>query len=136
MAAKRPFSLATRLTFFISLATIIAFFAFTWIMIHSVKAHFEERDVHDLRQLSTTLETVLDHADYPQARRLEIVKEYHCGLRQRLYLPGRWPGQYSLPVAQRAGSQPYAEYAGAGDAAPRRECDFMDRPAAAGNGAR
>ncbi|EPQ2325816.1 hypothetical protein QDT93_005219, partial [Klebsiella pneumoniae] len=25
MAAKRPFSLATRLTFFISLATIIAF---------------------------------------------------------------------------------------------------------------
>ncbi len=54
MAAKRPFSLATRLTFFISLATIIAFFAFTWIMIHSVKAHFEERDVHDLRQLSTT----------------------------------------------------------------------------------
>lgn len=55
MAAKRPFSLATRLTFFISLATIIAFFAFTWIMIHSVKAHFEERDVHDLRQLSTTL---------------------------------------------------------------------------------
>ncbi len=74
MVAKRPFSLATRLSFFISLATIIAFFAFTWIMIHSVKAHFEERDVHDLRQLSTTLETVLDHADYPQARRLEIVK--------------------------------------------------------------
>ncbi len=29
MAAKRPFSLATRLTFFISLATVIAFFAFT-----------------------------------------------------------------------------------------------------------
>ncbi len=41
MAAKRPFSLATRLTFFISLATIIAFFAFTWIMIHSVKAHLK-----------------------------------------------------------------------------------------------
>jgi two-component system heavy metal sensor histidine kinase CusS len=64
-------------------------------MIHSVKAHFEERDVHDLRQLSTTLETVLNHADYPQARRLEIVKN-HCGLRQRLYLSGRWPGQYSF----------------------------------------
>ncbi|HED3305627.1 TPA: Cu(+)/Ag(+) sensor histidine kinase [Klebsiella quasipneumoniae subsp. similipneumoniae] len=79
MAAKRPFSLATRLSFFISLATIIAFFAFTWIMIHSVKAHFEERDVHDLRQLSTTLETVLDHADYPQARRLEIVKNIIAG---------------------------------------------------------
>lgn len=48
-------------------------------MIHSVKAHFEERDVHDLRQLSTTTETVLDHADYPQARRLEIVKNIIAG---------------------------------------------------------
>lgn len=70
----RPFSLASRLTFFISLATIVAFFAFTWIMIHSVKAHFEERDVHDLKQLATTLETVLNHGDYPQAQRLDIVK--------------------------------------------------------------
>jgi two-component system heavy metal sensor histidine kinase CusS len=60
--------------FFISLATIVAFFAFTWIMIHSVKAHFEERDVHDLKQLATTLETVLNHGDYPQAQRLDIVK--------------------------------------------------------------
>ncbi|MFO5842244.1 hypothetical protein ACLBPJ_28075, partial [Klebsiella pneumoniae] len=33
MAAKRPFSLATRLTFFISLATIIAFFPFTLLLI-------------------------------------------------------------------------------------------------------
>lgn len=48
-------------------------------MIHSVKAHFEERDVHDLRQLSTTLETVLNHADYPQARRLEIVRNIIAG---------------------------------------------------------
>ncbi len=43
-------------------------------MIHSVKAHFEERDVHDLKQLATTLETVLNHGDYPQAQRLDIVK--------------------------------------------------------------
>ena len=41
---QRPFSLATRLTFFISLATIAAFFAFAWIMIHSVKVHFAEQD--------------------------------------------------------------------------------------------
>lgn len=104
-------------------------------MIHSVKAHFEERDVHDLRQLSTTTETVLDHADYPQARRLEIVKNIIAGY-ANVFICLDDGGQYSLPVAQRAGSQPYAEYAGAGDAAPRRECDFMDRPAAAGNGAR
>ena len=39
---QRPFSLATRLTFFISLATIAAFFAFAWIMIHSVKVHFAD----------------------------------------------------------------------------------------------
>ena len=44
---QRPFSLATRLTFFISLATIAAFFAFAWIMIHSVKVHFAEQDIND-----------------------------------------------------------------------------------------
>ncbi|MDP1103393.1 two-component sensor histidine kinase, partial [Klebsiella pneumoniae] len=74
MSSKRTFSIATMLTLFIILATIIDFFAFTWIIIHSVKAHFEERDVHELRQLSNTLETVLDHAHYPQARRQEIEK--------------------------------------------------------------
>ena len=36
---RRPFSLATRLTFFISLATIVAFSAFTGIMLHSVEKH-------------------------------------------------------------------------------------------------
>ena len=46
---QRPFSLATRLTFFISLATIAAFFAFAWIMIHSVKVHFAEQDINDLK---------------------------------------------------------------------------------------
>jgi len=70
----RPFSLATRLTFFISLATIASFFVFTWVMIHSVKAHFEERDIHDLKQIGTTLETMLSHNDEPVTRRLEILK--------------------------------------------------------------
>ena len=118
MAAKRPFSLATRLTFFISLATIIAFFAFTWIMIHSVKAHFEERDVHDLKQLSTTLETVLNHADYPQERRLEILKNVIGGSLTSLSV---WMsrGQYLISVARRPGTQPYYEYAGAGDEVAR-----------------
>ena len=49
---QRPFSLATRLTFFISLATIAAFFAFAWIMLHSVKVHFAEQDINDLKEIS------------------------------------------------------------------------------------
>ncbi len=48
--SRRPFSLAPRLTFFISLATIAAFFAFAWIMIHSVKVDFAEQDVNDLKR--------------------------------------------------------------------------------------
>ena len=59
---QRPFSLATRLTFFISLATIAAFFAFAWIMIHSVKVHFAEQDINDLKEISATLERVLNDA--------------------------------------------------------------------------
>ncbi|MGP8588166.1 two-component sensor histidine kinase, partial [Salmonella enterica subsp. enterica serovar Jukestown] len=42
---RRPFSLALRLTFFISLSTILAFFAFTWFMVHSVEKHFAEQDI-------------------------------------------------------------------------------------------
>ncbi|WP_367089084.1 hypothetical protein [Klebsiella pneumoniae] len=42
--SRRPFSLALRLTFFISLSTILAFIAFTWFMLHSVEKHFAEQD--------------------------------------------------------------------------------------------
>src|SRR5699024_10850482 len=72
---QRPFSLATRLTFFISLATIAAFFAFAWIMIHSVKVHFAEQDINDLKEISATLERVHSHRDVTQARRLRT-REY------------------------------------------------------------
>ncbi|RLZ14929.1 hypothetical protein, partial [Enterobacter hormaechei] len=41
--SRRPFSLALRLTFFISLSTILAFIAFTWFMLHSVEKHFAEQ---------------------------------------------------------------------------------------------
>ncbi|HBV9706602.1 TPA: two-component sensor histidine kinase, partial [Klebsiella pneumoniae] len=51
--SRRPFSLALRLTFFISLSTILAFIAFTWFMLHSVEKHFAEQDVSDLQQIST-----------------------------------------------------------------------------------
>ena len=40
---------------FISLATIAAFFAFAWIMIHSVKVHFAEQDINDLKRLAPPL---------------------------------------------------------------------------------
>ncbi|TLU67006.1 heavy metal sensor histidine kinase [Enterobacter sp. MF024] len=77
--SSRPFSLATRLTFFISLATIASFFVFTWIMIHSVKAHFEERDIHDMKQIGATLETVLSHQEEPEKQRLEILQNVVAG---------------------------------------------------------
>ena len=57
--SRRPFSLALRLTFFISLSTILAFIAFTWFMLHSVENHFAEQDVSDLQQISTTLNRIL-----------------------------------------------------------------------------
>ena len=51
---QRPFSLATRLTFFISLATIAAFFAFAD---HDPpgKVHFAEQDINDLKRLAPRL---------------------------------------------------------------------------------
>lgn len=76
---QRPFSLATRLTFFISLATIASFFAFAWIMIHSVKVHFAEQDINDLREISTTLERILNHPGEPESRRLETLKNVVAG---------------------------------------------------------
>lgn len=79
MRSKRPFSLATRLTFFISLATVTAFFAFAWIMIQSVKVHFAEQDVNDLNEISATLERILSHSDEPESRRLEIVQNVVAG---------------------------------------------------------
>lgn len=74
-----PFSLVTRLTFFISLATISAFFIFAWIIIRSINGHFAEQDINDLKQISSTLEKVLDHPDEPESRRLEILKNVVAG---------------------------------------------------------
>lgn len=82
MASKRwqrPFSLATRLTFFISLATIASFFSFAWIMIHSVKVHFAEQDINDLQEISATLERILNQPNEPESRRLETLKNVVAG---------------------------------------------------------
>ncbi|HGH3372774.1 TPA: Cu(+)/Ag(+) sensor histidine kinase [Kluyvera cryocrescens] len=70
---RRPFSLATRLTFFISLATIIAFAAFTGMMLHSVEKHFAEQDVNDLKQVNATLSSLLTAPDTSEAEKISNI---------------------------------------------------------------
>lgn len=55
----RPFSLNLRLTFFISLATILAFVILTSIMLNSVQSHFAEMDIKDLNKIKTTISSIL-----------------------------------------------------------------------------
>ncbi len=78
---RRPFSLSTRLTFFISLSTIIAFVAFTWVMLHSVEKHFAEKDISDLKQISLSLEKILKVPDASEQQKAEtisnIMATYH-----------------------------------------------------------
>ena len=71
----RPYSLALRLTFFISLSTIIAFFAFTWFMLHSVEKHFAEQDVRDLKQISLTMNRILQTPVAPDQKKISKIKE-------------------------------------------------------------
>ncbi|EBB7618435.1 TPA: two-component sensor histidine kinase, partial [Escherichia coli] len=73
--SRRPFSLALRLTFFISLSTILAFIAFTWFMLHSVENHFAEQDVSDLQQISTTLNRILQSPVDPDDKKISKIKE-------------------------------------------------------------
>ncbi|WP_413729919.1 Cu(+)/Ag(+) sensor histidine kinase [Sodalis sp. RH22] len=70
---QRPFSLAFRLTFFISLTTIAAFFVFTWIMINSVERHFGEQDIADLKQISATLANILSEKEESENIRLDKI---------------------------------------------------------------
>ncbi|WP_234083198.1 Cu(+)/Ag(+) sensor histidine kinase [Enterobacter quasiroggenkampii] len=72
---RRPFSLALRLTFFISLSTILAFFAFTWFMLHSVEKHFAEQDISDLQQISTTMHRILHSPADPDQKKISKIKE-------------------------------------------------------------
>ena len=73
--SRRPFSLALRLTFFISLSTILAFIAFTWFMLHSVEKHFAEQDVSDLQQISTTLNRILQSPADADEKKISKIKE-------------------------------------------------------------
>ena len=72
---RRPFSLALRLTFFISLSTILAFFAFTWFMLHSVEKHFAEQDISDLQQISSAMHRILQSPADPDQKNTSKLKE-------------------------------------------------------------
>lgn len=79
--SRRPFSLALRLTFFISLSTILAFIAFTWIMLNSVEKHFAEQDVNDLKQISATLDRILQSPSVPDEQKTSKIDELIAGYR-------------------------------------------------------
>ncbi|QFQ09259.1 Cu(+)/Ag(+) sensor histidine kinase [Enterobacter sichuanensis] len=78
---RRPFSLALRLTFFISLSTLLAFFAFTWFMLHSVEKHFAEQDVSDLQQISSAMHRTLQSPADPDQKKISKLKESLAGYR-------------------------------------------------------
>ncbi|WP_409306298.1 Cu(+)/Ag(+) sensor histidine kinase [Pectobacterium sp. B1J-3] len=67
----RPFSLATRLTFFICVSTIIALVAFTWIMLHSVEKHFADQDINDLQQISATLSNIMENTTESEPQKIK-----------------------------------------------------------------
>ncbi|WP_129232720.1 MULTISPECIES: Cu(+)/Ag(+) sensor histidine kinase [Cronobacter] len=75
MLSRRPFSLALRLTFFISLSTILAFISFAWFMLHSVENHFAEQDVSDLQQINTTMHGILQSSADPDEKKISKIKE-------------------------------------------------------------
>lgn len=117
----RPFSLAARLTFFISLSTTIAFVAFTWFMLHSVEQHFAEQDIHYLRQVSMTLENILKNPDDSEKKKLErfsnVLNSYHNisvllsnGDNQTIYRSPEGPDLHSV-----SSSSYFAQYLLSGD---------------------
>lgn len=56
-------------------------------MIHSVKVHFAEQDINDLKEISATLERVLNHPDETQARRLMTLEDIVSGYSNVLISP-------------------------------------------------
>ncbi|MGN9882684.1 Cu(+)/Ag(+) sensor histidine kinase [Klebsiella pneumoniae] len=103
--SRRPFSLALRLTFFISLSTILAFIAFTWFMLHSVEKHFAEQDVSDLQQISTTLSRILQSPADPDEKSKQN-KGINCQLPQRCPFAPQSQGEVLFSSAQGAALRP------------------------------
>jgi len=69
----RPFSLEVRLTFFISLATIIAFALFTSLILSSVKNHFTDQDIQDLSRIKMTLQTILQNPNDSEQQKVDKI---------------------------------------------------------------
>jgi two-component system heavy metal sensor histidine kinase CusS len=53
----------------------MAFIAFTWFMLHSVENHFAEQDVSDLRQISTTMQRLLQSPADSDEKKISKIKE-------------------------------------------------------------
>nr|Q9ZHD4.1 RecName: Full=Probable sensor kinase SilS [Salmonella enterica subsp. enterica serovar Typhimurium]AAD11744.1 putative membrane kinase sensor SilS [Salmonella enterica subsp. enterica serovar Typhimurium] len=104
--SRLPFSLALRLTFFISLSTILAFIAFTWFMLHSVEKHFAEQDVSDLQQISTTLSRILQSPADPDEKKVSKIKESIASYRNVALLLLNPRGEVLYSSAQGAALRP------------------------------
>ena len=102
----RPFSLALRLTFFISLSTILAFFAFTWFMLHSVEKHFAEQDINDLQQISTAMHRILQSPADPDEKKISKIKESIASYRNVAVLLLDARGEVLFSTAQGAALRP------------------------------
>lgn len=70
-SGRRPLSLTFRLTLFISITAIAAFLVFSWITIRSVEKHFEELDINELQQVSTSISQLLSHSELPEKVRID-----------------------------------------------------------------
>ncbi|EPM4163821.1 Cu(+)/Ag(+) sensor histidine kinase [Enterobacter chengduensis] len=118
---RRPFSLALRLTFFISLSTILAFFAFTWFMLHSVEKHFAEQDISDLKQISSAMHRILHSPVDPDQKKITKIKESIASYRNVAVLLLDPQGNTLFSSAQGAALRPamtaagFSEHRGAQD---------------------
>ncbi len=109
--SRRPFSLALRLTFFISLSTILAFIAFTWFMLHSVENHFAEQDVSDLQQISAlTRNRILQSSVDPDEKKVSKIKESIASYRNVALLLLNPRGEVLFSSAQGGGTTPGREF--------------------------
>ncbi len=72
-------------------------------MIHSVKVHFAEQDINDLKEISATLERVLNHPDETQARRLMTLEDIVSGYSNVLISPANSHGKNGVSLPRSAG---------------------------------